>query len=92
MKPVRYHSLTPQNRRRVRNSYVTHQKGLCFYCGAPLSGKPAPNIERKPVDGRLFPTNFFKYPIHLHHCHRTGMTEGAVHNKCNAVLFQYEGK
>jgi hypothetical protein len=30
--------------------------------------------------------------IHLQHCHKTNMTEGAVHAYCNAVLWQYEGK
>ena len=36
--------------------------------------------------------NFFKWPVHLHHCHDTGMTTGAVHCYCNAVLWQYPGK
>jgi len=40
----------------------------------------------------LFPRGFFGYPIHLHHSHDTGMTIGAVHAHCNAVLWQYEGE
>jgi hypothetical protein len=28
----------------------------------------------------------------LHHCHQTGLTIGAVHAKCNAVLWQYHGE
>ena len=39
-----------------------------------------------------FPQNFLQYPIHLQHNHDTGMTEGAVHNYCNAVMWQYEGR
>lgn len=34
--------------------------------------------------------NFLQHPIHLQHNHTTGMTEGAVHNYCNAVMWQYE--
>jgi hypothetical protein len=33
-----------------------------------------------------------KSPIHLQHDHDTGLTEGAVHAYCNAVLWQYEGR
>lgn len=32
------------------------------------------------------------YPVHLHHDHKTGLTIGAVHAKCNAVLWQYYGE
>lgn len=44
------------------------------------------------VNMKLFPPNFFKHPVHLHHDHQTGMTIGAVHNHCNAVLWQYYGE
>jgi hypothetical protein len=30
--------------------------------------------------------------VHLHHSHETGMTIGAVHARCNAVLWQYHGE
>ena len=40
----------------------------------------------------LFPPNFLKYKVHLQHNHSTGMTEGAVHALCNAVMWQYEGR
>ena len=39
----------------------------------------------------IFPENFFDHSIHLHHDHDTGMTIGAVHAHCNAVLWEYEG-
>ena len=32
------------------------------------------------------------HPIHLQHSHNTGVTEGAVHNYCNAVMWQYDGR
>ena len=47
-------------------------------------------ITNKYIDWDLFPENFLKAPIHLQHNHNTGMTEGAVHNYCNAVMWQYE--
>jgi hypothetical protein len=40
----------------------------------------------------LFPKNFLKWPVHLHHSHDTGMTIGAVHSYCNAVLWQYHNE
>jgi hypothetical protein len=40
----------------------------------------------------LFPPNFLKYPVHLQHNHDTDMTEGAVHARCNAVMWQYHGR
>jgi hypothetical protein len=53
-----------------------------------------PNIDvlTMPINEKIFPPNFFKYPVHLHHDHNTGMTIGAVHAYCNAVLFQYHGE
>lgn len=33
-----------------------------------------------------------RYPVHLQHNHDTGMTEGAVHARCNAVMWQYLGR
>jgi hypothetical protein len=57
-----------------------------------LDGPAADHILKKDINLRLFPPNFLKYPIHLHHCHDTGMTIGAVHCHCNAVLWQYLGK
>lgn len=88
--PVDYTSLHWTERREVRNQYVEEQNGECMYCGCSLN-KPAPkHIQNKKIDWDLFPDNFLKYPIHLQHCHDTGMTEGAVHNYCNAVMWQYE--
>jgi hypothetical protein len=47
---------------------------------------------KKKINARLFPPNFFNWPVHLHHCHVTGLTIGAIHCHCNAVLWQYHGQ
>ena len=90
--PVDYRGLLPAERREVRMQYVEQQGGMCAHCGEPLSGRPRKDIAAMRVTRRLFPPSFFKWPVHLHHCHKTGMTIGAVHNHCNAVLWQYHGK
>ena len=90
--PINYTTLTPQQRREVRLQYIQEQNNLCMYCNEPLD-KPAPKyITDKSINWKLFPANFLQYPIHLQHSHKTGMTEGAVHNYCNAVMWQYEGR
>jgi len=90
--PINYENLHYTERRAVREEYVKQQDGKCSHCGEPLNCKPAGNIVNKHVDKKLFPTGFFKWPVHLHHSHNTGMTIGAVHNHCNAVLWQYHGE
>ena len=90
--PTDYDKLSQAERREVRIQYVTQQKGLCYYCKEALSGLPRSDIMEKKVNPNRFPENFFKYPIHLHHDRRTGMTIGAVHNYCNAVLWEYENE
>ena len=90
--PVYYPDLDPSERRKVREEYVKQQKGLCFYCNKPLVGKPSDEVLRTRINLNLFPVDFFKWPVHLQHDHETGMTEGAVHCQCNAVLWQYHGR
>jgi hypothetical protein len=90
--PARYDELTWQERREVRKAYVQKQDGKCHHCGASLEDGPAPSIMSKRINWRLFPANFLKHPIHLHHSHDTGLTIGAVHARCNAVLWQYHGE
>ncbi len=91
--PADYNDLSVEGRRVVRNEYVKIQKGLCHHCHAPLDS-PVDGITKEawPVNKKLFPPSFFKYPVHLHHNHDTGMTLGAVHAYCNAVLWQYHGE
>lgn len=90
--PARYADLDPQQRRSTREAYVTAQGGNCCHCRAPLIGPPAADVAAKRVTARLYPPNFFKYPVHLHHDRKNGLTIGAVHNHCNAVLWEYHGE
>ncbi len=87
--PVNYNEIHYTDKRAVRNEYIKLQKGKCAHCGAPLSSSATKEILNKQVNKKLFPKGFFKWPIHLHHDHITGMTIGAIHNYCNAVLWQY---
>lgn len=90
--PINYNDAHYTVRKAARNEYVKIQKGLCCHCKKPLSGEADSKVKSKKVNRDLFPENFFKYPVHLHHNHDTGMTIGAVHNYCNAVLWQYHGE
>lgn len=90
--PVDYTKLTTKKRREVREQYIKEQKGICMYCKEKLSGPAAKSVTSKPIDWSYFPPFFLKYTVHLQHCHKTNMTEGAVHAYCNAVLWQYENK
>lgn len=87
--PVKYKDIPFAQRRVVREEYTRVQNGLCYHCKAPLDG---PSSDRRKVNMSLFPPNFFKWPVHLHHSHDTGMTLGAVHCHCNAILWQYYGE
>lgn len=90
--PLDYTKLTWIERKEVREQYIKEQDGNCYYCGNNLYKSPPPEILFKEINLKLFPPNFMSSPIHLQHNHRTGMTEGAVHNYCNAVMWQYEGR
>ena len=90
--PVNYNLISTSQKRLVREEYVRLQKGLCSYCGALLSGEPRSDIKAKKINRNLFPPNMFKFPVHLHHDHKTGLTKGAVHCYCNAVMWQYDGE
>jgi hypothetical protein len=90
--PQNYNKLSPAERRTVRLEYVNKQNGLCHHCKKPLCENPSSEVMDKRIKKELFPENFFKYPVHLHHCHKTGFTIGAVHSRCNAVLWQYHGE
>lgn len=90
--PAHYPTLAPAQRRLVREEYVKRQRGLCAHCGQPLDKNPARHVLDKKLNMRLFPTTFLHWPVHLHHDHRTGETIGAVHARCNGVLWQYHGE
>ena len=87
--PIHYPTTHWAVRKKAREQYVTEQQGLCHHCNKPLSDNPKRN---RMINERLFPTNFFTWPVHLHHDHVSGMTIGAVHAYCNAVLWQYHGE
>ena len=88
--PVNYNNLTTKKRKEVRLQYIEEQNGLCYYCGHSLDEKVPDHIGCKKINWSLFPNGFLRHPIHLQHNHTTGMTEGAVHSYCNAVMWQYE--
>lgn len=90
--PVMYDTLSAKKKREVRDEYVKIQNSRCLFCDKRLD-LPAPKeVTCKKINWKLFPPNFLKYPVHLQHSHQTGLTEGAVHAYCNAVLWQYYGR
>ena len=90
--PVMYDEINARERKAVREQYIKEQNGRCMFCNNKLTEDPPEPIKKSWIDWGLFPTGFLKSPVHLQHNHDTGMTEGAVHNYCNAVLWQYHGE
>ena len=89
--PVLYDSIPPDKRWVVREKYIEVQRGYCPHCKVLL--KHSPPMPRS-IDWSLFPNGkgFLDHPIHLHHCHKTGLTIGAVHAYCNADLWYNFGE
>jgi len=90
--PIEYSRLEQWERKLVREQYVREQDGKCYWCNEPLDGDLSKENKNKKINWKLFPPNFLKYPVHLQHDHGTDLTEGAVHAKCNAVMWQYYGR
>jgi hypothetical protein len=90
--PINYNLLHWTERREVRLQYIEEQNGICAYCGSLLSEEAPIHIRQKKINWELFPAKFMSFPVHLQHNHDTGMTESAVHNYCNAVMWQYENR
>lgn len=90
--PQNYDAISSYQRRKVREEYIRIQDGKCYHCKGSLNEAPPQKIICMEVNEKLFPPNFFKWPIHLHHDHDTGNTIGAIHAYCNAVLWQYHGE
>ena len=90
--PVNYEQLDPSERKSVREQYIKKQNGKCYWCKCPLDADPPASVRTKRISWDRFPPNFLRYPVHLQHDHSTGMTEGAVHSYCNAVMWQYHGR
>ncbi len=90
--PINYVTSHWSIRKRAREQYILEQNNKCAHCGGDLDKNPPAKIQNKYLNLRLFPKGFLQNPIHLHHCHKTDMTIGAVHAKCNGVLWQYYGE
>jgi hypothetical protein len=90
--PIDYHAVHFSVRKLARLQYIKEQQGACYHCKSLLNYDPPDEIMDQSVNKDLFPPNFFDWPIHLHHNHDTGMTIGAVHCYCNAVLWQHHGE
>jgi len=90
--PQNYKAMNPYQRRMVRHEYQFRQDGKCYYCKSDINENPPFSVTKKRINWSRFPDGFLSNPIHLHHCHKTGMTIGAVHAYCNAVLWQYHGE
>jgi hypothetical protein len=91
--PAYYDNLTWYERRLVREEYIVLQKGLCWACAQTLLHDVPDEVkERFPLDPRRWGPEFLKHPVHLHHDHRSGLTVGATHAYCNAILAQYYGE
>lgn len=90
--PVNYSETHYSVRKLVREEYERIQGGNCCHCNEPLSGPPSQDVCGFSIDESRFPKHFFKWPKHLHHNRKTGMTIGTVHALCNAYLWQYLGE
>jgi len=90
--PINYNTAHWKVRKIAREQYVKEQDFKCCFCDGSLNEEAPEKIRSKYINWSLFPPNFLKHPVHLHHDHATGMTIGAVHNYCNAILWQYHGK
>lgn len=89
---MNYNTMCQAERRIAREEYARVQNGKCYHCAGDLTEPPSSKIRLLKIDWKRFPPNFLKHPIHLHHDHKTGETIGAVHARCNAVLWQYHGE
>lgn len=90
--PAYYDKLTWVERREALKSHAKDQENRCYFCDEDLDGPPPEKVRNKWINTRLFPEEFNYEGIHLHHSHQTGLTIGAVHGLCNAVLWQYHGE
>lgn len=90
--PINYVQSHWTLRKQARLQYIEEQEGKCSHCGNSLEGEPADEIKNAWINLKLFPVGMLDHPIHLHHCHKTHMTLGAVHARCNAWLWQYRGE
>lgn len=86
---TKYDKLTFKERAELRARYVEAQQGRCIWCYQNLEDDPDTEVAEAEIDWELFPEGFMNSPVHLQHSHANGFTEGAVHAKCNAYMWQY---
>lgn len=91
-KPIKYSLASNYKRAQCKEEYIKEQGGKCWYCDKDLAGEPAKHIQDKAISLWMFSKGFFENPIHLHHDHTTDLTIGAVHARCNAVLWEHFGQ
>lgn len=89
--PINYHDSHWTVRKEARLQYIKEQDGFCHHCGSLLSEPVPPQIAKYKINKRIFPKGMFDNPIHLHHDRKTGLSIGAVHAECNAILWEYYG-
>ena len=92
MKPQNYILLSRYKRKLLREEYIKEQDNKCYWCKEYIYSDPPRHILKLKINWKLFPDNFLENSIHLQHCHKTNMTEGAVHAYCNAVMWQYHNR
>ena len=90
--PQNYENLNQKQRREVRLEYIKLQNNKCSFCKENLDEDPIHYVKNANIDLSIFPPGMLDHPIHLHHSHKTGMTLGAVHAKCNCYLWQFKGE
>ncbi len=90
--PIDYTLAESRTRAKAREQYIEEQGGKCWYCECDIHKDPPKGVSEMKINWELFPKFFMSHPIHLQHDHNTGLTEGAVHAYCNAVLWQYYGR
>lgn len=90
--PIMYNIASVRERRSARIEHRRQQNHKCWYCDANLDDLPPDRILDMDLGLHLFPRGFFRNREHLHHDHKTGMSVGAVHSVCNAILWQYHGE
>jgi hypothetical protein len=90
--PIKYSKLKPYQKREIRLQYIKKQDDKCYYCKGDLDKEAPDRIKARKITPKYYPDGFFNHPVHLHHDHVTDLTLGAVHNYCNAVLWEYHGE
>ena len=90
--PVLYSKANSKERREIREQYAVEQGNMCYWCNSDLAAPLPKAIKETKINLKLFPPGFLRHPIHLQHDHSSDLTEGAVHARCNAIMWQYHNR